>query len=243
MAVESTIQFRESILENTAGDVVVANPSYELRLLNKEEHVQSRKLYWFMRRAQDILFSAMALVVLSPLFLITAIVIYLDDPHASPIFSQLRCGRDGKLFRMYKFRSMYANAEARLEELMEQNEMDGPVFKIKNDPRITRVGRFIRATSIDELPQLWNILKGEMSIVGPRPALPREVEQYNALQKQRMYVTPGLTCYWQIQPNRNDVTFDEWMALDIQYVQDRSFLVDWKIILKTVKAVLRRQGC
>jgi lipopolysaccharide/colanic/teichoic acid biosynthesis glycosyltransferase len=104
------------------------------------------------------------------------------------------------------------------------------------------VGHFIRKTSIDELPQLWNILKGDMSIVGPRPPLPREVEQYTELQKQRLFVTPGLTCYWQIQPNRNDVSFDEWMALDLKYIQERSFLVDWKIIFGTVKAVLRKQG-
>jgi lipopolysaccharide/colanic/teichoic acid biosynthesis glycosyltransferase len=143
---------------------------------------------------------------------------------------------------MYKFRSMYADAEARLPELLAQNEMDGPAFKIKDDPRITRVGHFIRKTSIDELPQLWNILKGDMSIVGPRPALPREVAQYTEQQKQRMFVTPGLTCYWQIQPQRNDIGFDAWMALDLKYIQERSFLVDWKIIFSTVKVVLKREG-
>jgi lipopolysaccharide/colanic/teichoic acid biosynthesis glycosyltransferase len=170
------------------------------------------------------------------------LIIYIDDPHAGPIFSQVRCGRDGKPFRMYKFRSMYADAEERLEELLEQNEMDGPAFKLKNDPRITRVGHFIRKTSIDELPQLWNVLKGDMSIVGPRPPLPREVAQYTEQQKQRLYITPGLTCYWQIQPQRNDVSFDEWMALDLKYIQERSFLVDWKIIFGTVKVMLRREG-
>ena len=122
------------------------------------------------------------------------------------------------------------------------NEMDGPAFKIKDDPRITRVGKFIRKTSIDELPQLWNILKGDMSIVGPRPALPREVEQYKDIWKQRMYITPGLTCYWQIAPNRNDISFDDWMKLDMKYIEERSFWVDWKIILMTVKAVVFRQG-
>lgn len=137
---------------------------------------------------------------------------------------------------------MYADAEARLAELMDQNEMDGPVFKIKNDPRITRVGKFIRRTSIDELPQLVNILRGDMSIVGPRPAIPREVAQYGEYEQQRLYVTPGLTCYWQIQPHRNDLSFDEWLALDLKYIRERSFLTDWRIIFGTVGAVLGMQG-
>lgn len=198
--------------------------------------------YWIGRRIQDIIFSALALLVLWPLLVLVAVVIYIDDPHGSPIFTQTRIGRDGKQFKLYKFRSMYMDAEDRLSGLMEQNEMDGPVFKIKDDPRITRVGHIIRRCSIDELPQLLNIIKGDMSIVGPRPALPREVEQYNDYQKQRLYVTPGLTCYWQILPHRNETTFDEWMDLDIQYIQERSFLTDWKIIFKTVGAVFRGSG-
>lgn len=218
------------------------NTSYKLTVINRKEQLRNKKRYWIGRRGQDIFFSALALVVLSPIFLITAIVIYIDDPHGSPIFSQIRCGRDGKLFKIYKFRSMYIDAEERLEALLKENEMDGPAFKIKNDSRITRVGHFIRKTSIDELPQLWNILKGDMSIVGPRPALPREVELYNDLQRQRMYVQPGLTCYWQIQPNRNSINFNEWMALDIKYIEERSFFVDWKIIFMTIKAVLTKQG-
>lgn len=137
---------------------------------------------------------------------------------------------------------MCVDAEAKLAELLKQNEMDGPAFKMKDDPRITKIGHFIRKTSIDELPQLINILKGEMSIVGPRPALPREVEQYNDWQRQRLYVTPGLTCYWQIQPNRNDISFEDWIKLDIKYMQERNFWVDWKIIFLTVKAVLCKQG-
>lgn len=214
----------------------------DLVVLDRKEQLVTKKSYWFWRRFQDIILSALALLVLWPVMLVTAIVIYVDDPHGSPIFSQVRCGRDGKLFKMYKFRSMYVDAEANLDELLEQNEMDGPAFKIKSDPRITRVGGFIRKTSIDELPQLWNILKGDMSIVGPRPALPREVELYTDLQRQRMYVTPGLTCYWQIQPKRNDISFDEWMELDLKYIQERSFLVDWKIIFKTIGAVLGKEG-
>ena len=138
--------------------------------------------------------SSLALVVLSPVMLATAIAIVVDDPSAGPVFSQERIGRNGKPFKFYKFRSMCPNAEAKLDDLLDQNEMDGPVFKIKDDPRITRVGKFIRKTSIDQLPQLWNILKGDMSIVGPRPALPPELEQYGDYEKQRLYVTPGLCC-------------------------------------------------
>ena len=210
--------------------------------LDRKEQLRAKKIYWILRRGQDIFFSALALLVMLPLMAVLALVIYIDDPHGSPVFSQIRCGRDGKLFKMYKFRSMYVDAEERLSEILADNEMDGPAFKMKDDPRITRVGRVIRKISLDELPQLWNVLKGDMSIVGPRPALPREVELYTEEQKQRMYVTPGLTCYWQIQPRRNDISFDDWMALDLQYIQERSFWVDWKIIFNTVIVVIRKEG-
>ena len=220
----------------------VIEKTHQLKKLDRNEVLKKKRLYWFGRRFQDIFFSGLALIILSPILLLTALVVYIDDPHGSPIFSQIRCGRDNKPFKIYKFRSMYCDAEERLEDLLKNNEMDGPAFKIKDDPRITRVGKFIRKTSIDELPQLWNIFKGDMSIVGPRPALPREVEQYNDLQKQRMFIQPRLTCYWQIQPNRNDISCDEWMALDLKYIEERSFLVDWKIIFLTVKAVVCKQG-
>ena len=210
----------------------------QLKQLDKSDLLKKKKLYWFGRRFQDIFFSGLAMIVLFPVMVLTALVVFIDDPHGSPIFCQIRCGRNNKPFKMYKFRSMYYDAEERLKELIKSNEMDGPAFKMKDDPRITRVGKFIRKTSIDELPQLWNILKGDMSIVGPRPALPREVEQYNELQMQRMYVQPGLTCYWQIQPNRNEISFDDWMALDLKYIEERSFWVDWKIIFMTLKAVI-----
>lgn len=214
----------------------------QLLWLDRKEVLDSKRLYCTIRRGQDIFFSLLALIVLAIPMLIVALVIWIDSPGASPIFSQDRVGRDGRVFKFYKFRSMVPNAEAKLHEVLEQNEMDGPVFKMKNDPRITRVGRFIRKTSIDELPQLINILKGDMSIVGPRPALPREVAEYTDYEKQRLYVTPGLTCYWQIQPNRNELTFDEWMDLDIKYIQDRSFWLDWKLIFLTIVAVLRMYG-
>lgn len=211
-------------------------------VLDRDAVLHNNRRYWFLRRLQDVLLSGMALLVLWPIILIFAVAIWIESPGASPIFAQDRVGRDGKVFRFYKLRSMIPNAEAKLEELLDQNEMEGPAFKIKEDPRITKVGRIIRKTSIDELPQLINILKGDMSIVGPRPPLPREVEQYDDYQMQRLYVTPGLTCFWQIQPHRNDLSFDEWMELDIQYIQQRSFLTDWKIIFGTVGAILGMNG-
>ena len=211
-------------------------------MLNEKEVLHSHRLYWFGRRTQDIVFSLLALVVLSPLMLIIMAAIYIDDPHASPVFSQPRVGRGGRVFKFYKFRSMRANAEDMLKDLLKDNEMDGPVFKMANDPRITRVGSFIRKTSLDELAQLVNVLKGDMSIVGPRPPLPREVEQYDAYTFQRLYVTPGLSCYWQIQPHRNELSFEEWVDLDIKYIRERSFITDWKIIFRTVAVMLTRQG-
>lgn len=207
------------------------------------ENVQSQnQFYQTVKRFQDVVLSSIALVLLFPFMLITALVIWIECPNASPIFVQDRVGKDGKVFRFYKFRSMVPNAEAKLQEVLNQNEMDGPVFKIKNDPRITHFGRFIRKTSIDELPQLFNVLRGDMSIVGPRPALPREVAQYTDYERQRLLVTPGLTCYWQVQPNRNALSFDAWLALDLKYIQERSFLVDWKIIWKTVSVVFKMYG-
>lgn len=211
-------------------------------VIDREEILRSKRKYWIGRRIQDIVISALALIALFPFLLFIALVIYMDDPHGSPLYTQVRCGRDGKRFKFYKFRSMYVGAEDNLEELLKNNEADGPAFKIRNDPRLIHVGHFLRSFGLDELPQLWNILKGDMSIVGPRPALPREVEQYNDYQKQRLYIQPGLTCYWQIQPDRNKISFDEWMKLDIQYIKERSFMIDWKIIFKTVCAVMHGDG-
>lgn len=204
---------------------------------------EDKPLYNFVKRVFDIVGSLALLVCLSPIFLIIALLIVIDDHTGSPIFVQKRCGKNGKLFNLYKFRTMCPDAEKKLDKLHEQNEMDGPVFKIKNDPRITRLGKFLRATSIDEFPQLLNILKGDMSFVGPRPALPKEVEQYNALHKVRLMVMPGLTCYWQIEPDRNSITFEEWMALDRKYISERSMLLDIKLILRTFVAVFKREGC
>lgn len=198
--------------------------------------------YRYGKRGCDVLLSVAALMVLWPVLLLIAAAIIIDSPGAGPIFAQTRVGKDGREFTLYKFRTMRPNAEAELEGLLQYNEMDGPVFKIRDDPRITKVGRFLRCSGLDELPQLWNILRGEMSLVGPRPGLPRETAQYNAYARQRLSVTPGLTCYWQIQPDRNALSFSDWMALDVQYLQEMDFWTDWKIILATFGAVLGMNG-
>lgn len=211
-------------------------------LMDRDQILEKSRNYWRFRRIQDIILSVFALVVLLPFLLIIALIIVIDSPGASPVFAQKRVGRDGKEFMFYKFRSMIPEAESKLEELLPENEMQGPVFKIKDDPRITRVGRIIRKCSLDELPQLYNVLRGDMSIVGPRPALPREVVQYDDYAKQRLWVTPGLTCYWQIQPNRNQLTFDEWLELDLKYIKERSFWTDWKIIFKTFATIIGMTG-
>ena len=209
---------------------------------NQPSEYSEKPVYEFVKRIFDFVASLAALIVLSPLLLALALVIYFDDK-GNPIFSQYRCGRNGKQFKMYKFRTMCTNAEELLCKIKDQNEMDGPVFKIKDDPRITKVGKVLRSSGLDELPQLVNILMGNMSVVGPRPALPKEVEQYSEEDKVRLSVMPGLTCYWQIAPDRNSVSFEQWMKLDRQYIKDRNVLVDIVIILKTVVTVIKRQGC
>lgn len=211
-------------------------------MLDRREVQTGKRLYCAAKRGQDILFSLLALLVLWPFMLLLALVIYIDSPGASPFFVQERIGLNGKPFRFIKFRSMVPDAEKKLHALLDKNEMDGPVFKIRRDPRITRVGSFIRRCSIDELPQLINILKGDMSIVGPRPALPREVKKYDDYERQRLYVRPGLTCYWQVQPRRNDLSFDQWLELDLKYIRERSFATDWKIIFRTFRAVIGMEG-
>ena len=212
--------------------------------IDRKENLREHQLYWIGRRTQDVILSSLALVVLSPVMLATAIAIVVDDPSAGPVFSQERIGRNGKPFKFYKFRSMCPNAEAKLDDLLDQNEMDGPVFKIKDDPRITRVGKFIRKTSIDELPQLWNILKGDMSFVGPRPIMEREFEFYTPAETAAFQsVKPGLTGYWQAYA-RNDATYQsgERQAMEMYYVKNVSPWLDIRILFKTVGAVLRKSG-
>ena len=189
------------------------------------------KAYLIAKRITDVLFSGIGLIILSPVFVIVAIAIKLDSK--GPIFfKQDRVGKDEELFSMYKFRSMVVNAEELKKALENQNEMSGPMFKMKKDPRITRVGRFIRKTSIDELPQLVNVIKGDMSLVGPRPSLPKEVEQFEPWMKERLTVQPGITCFWQVM-GRNSIPFEEWLKLDVKYVRERNYFLDIKLIFKT----------
>ena len=201
-----------------------------------------KTMYIIENRMFDCLCSLVSLIVLWPALLVVAAAIYIDDPHGCPFFMQSRVGKDGKLFTMYKFRTMIQGAEAIKPDLKGLNEMDGPVFKIKNDPRITKVGSFLRKTGLDELPQLYNVLKGDMSFVGPRPPLPEEVACYTEYQKERLKVLPGLTCTWQIMPDRNDIAFKDWVNMDLDYIENRCFLLDLKIILKTPIAMLHKGG-
>ncbi len=196
--------------------------------------------YDVVKRFFDIVLSLCGLLVLSPLFLITAVAIRLDSKGPA-FFSQKRIGKNGKPFKMYKFRSMCVDAEKQLEKLAALNERDGPTFKITEDPRVTRVGRFIRKTCIDELPQLINILRGEMSLVGPRPPLPNEVAEYTPYQMRRLGVTPGLTCFWQATKGE-DTTFEEWVEMDLKYIRERSLKTDVKILFLTVRVVLLGKG-
>lgn len=189
--------------------------------------------YLRMKRLIDIIGSLLGLILLLPIFLIVAILIKIEDPKGPVFFKQVRVGKDETEFQMYKFRSMVTDAEERLKDLLTLNEVSGAMFKMKNDPRITRIGKFIRKTSIDELPQLWNVLKGDMSLVGPRPPLLREVEEYSSYDKQRLLVTPGCTGLWQVTA-RNNVGFKEMVELDIQYIRKRTIYFDIKIVLKTV---------
>lgn len=193
-------------------------------------------LYLFIKRSIDIICSLAGIIVLSPVFLIVAVLIKIEDPKGSIFFCQERNGQHPNTFKMYKFRSMVHNAEELLKDLQHKNEQTGPAFKMTDDPRITKVGKFIRKTSLDELPQLFNVLKGDMSLVGPRPPIPREVEQYNSYQKQRLLVKPGLTCIWQVS-GRNNIGFDEWVEMDLEYIKNRNLLLDIKLILKTVKVL------
>ena len=198
----------------------------------ENESARGFSFYEIIKRLIDIICSFMGLLAFSPLFIIIAIIIKFTSK--GPVFfSQKRVGKYGREFDMYKFRSMVVNAEELKEKLAAQNEMSGPMFKMKDDPRVTKVGKFIRKTSLDELPQLWNVLKGDMSLVGPRPSLPKEVAQFEDWMHKRLEVKPGLTCYWQVS-GRNNIDFEDWMKLDIRYVEERNLFVDIKLIFKTI---------
>lgn len=197
--------------------------------------------YRFIKRAIDVIISVIGLVFLLPLFLITGLLIKLTS--SGPVFYAWDViGRCGCLFRGYKFRTMLQNADELKSQLATQNEMVGPVFKLKNDPRVTPLGRFLRKFSIDELPQLWSVLKGDMSLVGPRPAGSQEWEQYEPWQRRKLSVTPGITCLWQVNGRNKINDFDEWAKLDLEYIDNWSIWLDLEIILKTIPAVLRGTG-
>lgn len=199
-----------------------------------------RKIMRNLKRTFDLLVALCLLLLAAPLMLLTALAVRIDSP--GPIlFRQTRVGRWGEPFPCYKFRSMYIDAEQRLHDLMALNEADGPVFKMKNDPRVTRIGRVIRKLSIDELPQLFNVLKGDMSLVGPRPALPREVSLYEYDQIQRLHVVPGITGLQQVS-GRSNVDFKRWIELDLQYISEQSLWKDIEILIKTIPAVLASRG-
>lgn len=223
-----------------SGDNGLANTEFKHRTNMKAVYEKKGRGYKILKRGLDILLSGCALLCLSPIFLITAIAIKLED-RGPVFFTQPRAGKNMVPFKMYKFRSMYVDADKRMQELMGQNEQSGPAFKIKNDPRITKVGKFIRRYSIDELPQLLNIFKGDMSIVGPRPILTFQMEECDEYDRQRLLVQPGLTCYWQIG-GRANIKWNEWVELDLDYIEDMSLWTDIKMIVKTVPAVFKGEG-
>ena len=211
--------------------------------------IQFRMLMWhitirssaFFKRLMDIILAFAALILGSPVLLITALLVKITSP-GPIIFSQVRVGRFGRHFKFYKFRSMYIDAEARKAELLKHNESgDGVIFKMKRDPRITPVGRFIRKFSIDELPQLFNVILGDMSLVGPRPPLPSEVRTYTLEERKRLNITPGITCLWQVS-GRSELPFSKQIALDKEYIASRSVWKDFLILLKTVPAILTGKG-
>lgn len=212
----------------------------EKQILINQEKVESRKGYHFIKRIFDILMSATGLLCLSPLLLVIAYKIKRED--GGPVFyKQVRVGKDGQHFEMYKFRSMIVNADQLLDKLKNQNEVDGAMFKMKNDPRITKIGHFIREHSLDELPQLVNVLRGDMSLVGPRPPLPSEVKQYTNYDMQRLFVVPGCTGLWQAT-ERSNVGFNEMVKLDLTYIQNASVKLDLLIIWKTIVIIFKPNG-
>lgn len=203
-----------------------------------KDQIEKRILYHFFKRFFDELLSIIAIIILIPVFVVTAILIKIEDPHGPIFYSQIRIGKNNRPFRMYKFRSMVTNADERLKTLLDQNDVEGAMFKIKSDPRVTKVGGIIRKYSIDELPQLINVVKGDMSLVGPRPPLRREVKEYTKYDKQRLLVIPGCTGLWQVG-ERNNVGFHEMVELDLKYIREAGILLDFYILIRTIKIMVR----
>jgi len=229
---QTTTEFHDQLLGQS--------PQNEKPVAGVEALVMRRMPLW--KRVVDVTGAIAGLTLLAPIFLIVMLAIKLES--RGPIFfRQRRSGRNGVPFWLYKFRSMVVDAEARKQELLELNEQDGPAFKMEADPRVTAVGRFIRATSIDELPQLWNVLKGDMSLVGPRPLPCDESDECEGWQRRRLDVTPGLTCFWQVKERRTKIPFVDWARMDLKYIKSRSPKVDLKLIGETIRFILRRKGC
>ncbi|MED4493766.1 sugar transferase [Heyndrickxia coagulans] len=220
-----------------ASSSVVRSSATQKIETTKKIEFEEKKTYTMIKRGMDIIGASMGLIFLSWLFLIVAVLIKIEDPKGTVFFKQVRVGKNGKTFYMYKFRSMVSDAEEKLKDLLKYNEIEGAMFKLKEDPRVTKIGKFIRKTSIDELPQLWNVLKGEMSLVGPRPPLPREVADYTKYDMQRLLVKPGCTGLWQVS-GRSELSFCEMVDLDINYITNRTIWLDIKLILKTLKIMI-----
>ncbi len=222
-------------------NIVVERRSGQNLIFDQLELIAQRSIYYFFKRSLDIIGSLIGLILLAPLFLLIIHLIKKEEPSGPIFFSQTRIGHNGRKFKMYKFRTMCIDAEARLITLLDKNEVEGAMFKMKDDPRVTRIGRVLRKTSLDELPQLWNVLKGEMSLVGPRPPLEREVIKYDECDMLRLLVKPGCAGLWQIN-GRSDVGFKDMVELDLLYIQKQSFLYDLKIIVKTVFVMMCPNG-
>ncbi len=232
-------------MEETKIDIaqvdIVKHFDQETEHMVNVEELNAKKMTFFLKRFIDVIGSLIGLVVSAIIIFFVAIVMKIDEPKGPVFFSQTRVGKNGKEFKMYKVRSMCIDAEEKLAELIRHNEIEGAMFKMKDDPRITKVGKFIRKTSIDELPQLWNVLKGDMSLVGPRPPLVREVKDYTEHDKERLLVKPGCTGLWQVS-GRNNLTFNQMVELDIEYIENISFINDLSIFFKTFKILVRNDG-
>lgn len=226
---------------NSLNDKTYPNQGHTKLIWLDKEKIENQKGYDLFKRIIDLVLGTLGLIFISPIMLWVAYKIHKEEPNASVIFTQKRVGRNGKLFTMYKFRSMCVGAEEQLDTLADKNEIRGAMFKIKEDPRVTEFGKFIRRTSLDELPQLLNVIKGDMSLIGPRPPLQREVAEYTQYDMQRLLVKPGCSGLWQVS-GRNDVHFDEMVDYDIDYIQKRGIRYDITLIIKTIKVMMKPDG-
>ncbi|MBM7710857.1 sugar transferase [Enterococcus xiangfangensis] len=225
--------------ESLENQIHVDQRHFKLGWLDKSK--VERKGYNLIKRIVDIILGCLGLIFISPIMLWIAYKIRKENPDVSVIFSQQRIGQNGRAFTMYKFRSMCVDAEEQLGDLLKKNEVDGAMFKMKDDPRVTNFGKFIRRTSLDELPQLFNVIKGDMSLIGPRPPLEREVAEYTNYDLQRLFVKPGCSGLWQVS-GRSEIQFKEMVELDIEYIKKRSLGYDISLIAKTIKVILKKDG-